>query len=63
MADFGFSKPALQRLAKELAESLGCDPPAVFYDGDGIPETRPWLKFEELTPVGVRQGKWSAFCC
>ncbi len=41
MADFGFSKPALQRLAKELAESLGCDPPAVFYDGDGIPETRP----------------------
>ena len=41
MADFGFSKPALNTIAKELAESLGCAIPSVFSDGDNLPERRP----------------------
>ena len=41
MADFGFSKHALNTIAKELAESAGCRPPAVFSDVDGLPDRRP----------------------
>ena len=41
LADFGFSKPGLNAIAKALAESLGCMPPSVFSDGDGLPERRP----------------------
>jgi len=41
LADFGFSKPGLNKIATALAESLDCTPPSVFSDGDGLPERRP----------------------
>jgi peroxiredoxin len=41
MADFGFSKTALNTISKELADSLGCRTPSVFSDFDGLPERRP----------------------
>ncbi len=41
MADFGFSKAALNTMAEELADALGCAPPSVFSAGDGLPEKRP----------------------
>jgi peroxiredoxin len=41
MADFGFSKAAINTIAEELAQSLGCSKPSVFHDGDGLPERRP----------------------
>ena len=41
IADFGFSKLALRSIAHELADWLGCVPPSVFSDDDGLPERRP----------------------
>ena len=41
MADFGFSKPALKTIAKELADSLACPIPSMSSDFDNLPERRP----------------------
>ncbi len=41
MADFGFSKSALNSIARDLAGSLGCRAPSVFSDIDGLPDRRP----------------------
>jgi peroxiredoxin len=41
LADFGFSKPALNAIGESIADAMGCPPPKVFFDGDGLPNRRP----------------------
>lgn len=41
IADFGFSKPALQRAAEYFAADRGVPPPQLFSPDDGLPERYP----------------------
>ena len=41
VGDFGFSKPALSKIASYLAAEARQAPPTLFTDADGLPETRP----------------------